>query len=252
MLRCYLTGRVGLEAGGALVVNERGFRGRQERAAFAYLVCERARPVTREELAGVLWPDDPPPAWSTALSAIISRLRSLLDVQELRALDVSISRGFGQYRLFLPAGTWVDVEAATHAIDAAEAAIRAARPRDAFSPAAVADNIARRPFLSGDEEGWIGRERERLARIRVRALDCLCNVWLDAGDGALAIEAASETVALDPYRESGHRLLMRAHALAGNPAGAVQAYHRLRDRLVSDLGTDPSPETEAVYLEILG
>ena len=251
MLRCYLTGRVGLEAGEELVVGERGFRGRQERAAFAYLVCERARPVTREELAEVLWPAAPPPAWPAALSAVISRLRALLDVPALRELDVSISRGFGQYRLFLPADTWVDVEAATHAIDAAEAAVRAGRPGEAFGPAAVADNITRRPFLSGDEEGWIGRERERLARIRVRALDCLAHVWLDAGDGALAIEAASEAVALEPYRESAHRLLMRAHALAGNPAGAVQAYHRLRELLVAELGTDPSAESEAVYLEIL-
>ncbi|MEX2159495.1 MAG: BTAD domain-containing putative transcriptional regulator [Dehalococcoidia bacterium] len=250
-IRIYLTGRAGVEVGGHLVLGERDFRGRQERAVFAFLVCERARPVTREELAAVLWPVEPPPAWSTALSAVVSRLRSLLDTPALRPHDVSISRGFGQYRLFLPHDTWVDIEAATQAIDVAESALRHGRPRDAFGPAVVADNITRRPFLSGDEDGWIAHQRDRLARMHVRALECLTRVWLHAGDGALAIEAAQEALALDPFRETSLQLLMRAHALSGNPAGAVQAYHRVRELLVSELGTDPSPETEAVYLELL-
>ncbi|MDP3767480.1 MAG: bacterial transcriptional activator domain-containing protein, partial [Dehalococcoidia bacterium] len=62
----------------------------------------------------------------------------------------------------------------------------------------------------------------------------------------------SEALALDTYRERSHRLLMRAHAAAGNPAQGVRAYHDLRELLASRLGTDPSRETEAVYLELLG
>ena len=252
MLRIYLTGRVGVEADGELVVQERQFRGRQERVAFAYLVCERGRPVTRDELAEVLWPEGPAPAWQTGLSAVVSRLRSLAAGRELAARSVSISRGFGQYRLFLPGDTWVDVEGALHAVDAAEQALRNGDARAAFGPAAVASNIARRPFLSGVDGGWVAKEREKLLRARLRALECLAQVWLATNDPLLAIEAAEEALAVDPLRESSYRLLMRAHALAGNPAEAVQRYHRLGGLLRSELGTDPSPETEALYLELLG
>ncbi|MDZ4278777.1 MAG: BTAD domain-containing putative transcriptional regulator [Dehalococcoidia bacterium] len=251
-IRIYLSGRAGVEVDGELLVGERQFRGRQERVAFAYLVSERARPVTREELAAVIWPGELPPAWQTALSAIVSRLRSLLCGPELKEREVVISKGFGQYRLFLPSETWVDVEAAVSAVDGAEAALRAGEPREAFGPAVVAETISRRPFLSGDADGWVARERERLRRVRLRALECLAQVWLAADDGALAIEAASEALALDTYRERSHRLLMRAHAAAGNPAQGVRAYHDLRELLASRLGTDPSRETEAVYLELLG
>ncbi len=250
-VRIYLTGRVGLEVDGELVVHERQFRGRQERVAFAYLVSERGRPVTREELAEVLWSGEMPVAWQTGLSAIVSRLRFLLARKELAALSISISRGFGQYRLFLPAETWVDLEAAAVAIDAAEAALRAGDPKRAFGPATVAATIARRPFLSGDDGGWVGVERRKLKRQRLRALECLATVWLSAHEHAFAVEAAAEALALEPLRESSYRLLMRAQAGAGNSAEAVMTYQRLRQLLVDELGTDPSAETQALYLELL-
>jgi DNA-binding SARP family transcriptional activator len=250
--RIYLTGRVGFEVAGELAITDREFRGRQERVAFAYLVLERERPVAREELANVLWPGGRPPAWQTGLSAVVSRLRSLLAREALAGLRASMSRGFGQYRLFLPAGVWVDLEAAANAVDAAEAALRADESRAAFGPATVAVTIARRPFLSGDDGGWVARERAKLERVRVRGLDCLARVWLAAGEPQYAVEAAAEAVAVEPLREASYRLLMQAHAAAGNRAGAMRSYHDLRERLVGELGTDPSKETEALYLEVLG
>ena len=57
---------------------------------------------------------------------------------------------------------------------------------------------------------------------------------------------------MDPYRERSHRALMRAYAATGNRAKAVAAYHEFRELLASEVGTDPEPETEALYLEILG
>lgn len=51
---------------------------------------------------------------------------------------------------------------------------------------------------------------------------------------------------------SSHRLLMQAHASDGNPAQAVKAYYRLQRLLTDELGTDPSSETEALYLKLLG
>ena len=44
---------------------------------------------------------------------------------------------------------------------------------------------------------------------------------------------------------------MRAHADDGEPATAVDVYHRLSNRLNEDLATGPSPETEALYVEML-
>jgi hypothetical protein len=91
-LRIYLTGKVCLEYGRTLK-DERQLPARQGRLAFAYLVCERFRPVTRDELGDAIWPDALPPAWEVAISALVSKLRHLLQRLELPAATLRRARG---------------------------------------------------------------------------------------------------------------------------------------------------------------
>ena len=250
-VRIYLTGRVGVAVEAELVIRERQFRDRQGRRAFAYLVSCLGRPVTRGELAEVVWPDELPAAWESGLSALMSRIRTLLGSGGLSAQGISLSGGFGQYRLDLPATTWVDVEASTMAIDEAESALKVRDLQRAFGAAGIVHAIASRPFLSGDDGEWVQSQRRMLERQFVRALDCLSNVWLAMGESVLAVETAARAVTADPFRESSYLLLMRAHLATGNRPEAIRVYHRLRDLLVAELGTDPSAETESFYLELL-
>jgi len=46
-------------------------------------------------------------------------------------------------------------------------------------------------------------------------------------------------------------LLMEAHAAAGNRAEALWVYERCRKILREELGSAPSPETQAVHLKVL-
>jgi DNA-binding SARP family transcriptional activator len=60
------------------VVDEKRLPGRQGPMALVYLGLERARPVPIGELAHAVWGENLPRAWETALSAIVSKLRSAL------------------------------------------------------------------------------------------------------------------------------------------------------------------------------
>jgi DNA-binding SARP family transcriptional activator len=249
-IRIYLLGRVGIERDWAPVVDERQFRGKQGRLAFAYLVCERTRAVSREELAGVVWPgEEMAEAWEVGLSALISRLRGLL--APLADEGVSLASGLGLYRLNLANEVWVDLEAGANALDMAEAALRDGEPKRGFGSAVVALNLAKRPFLSMNDGEWVEAQRRKLERQRLRALECLAKIWLASGEPLLAVESATEAVTLDPFRESSHRLLMQAHAATGNRPEALRVYHRLGGLLADELGTDPSAETEALFRELL-
>jgi DNA-binding SARP family transcriptional activator len=248
-LRIYLTGRLDIESDDELI-DLRPLPGRQGRRALAYLICERGRPVPREELAEAIWQDALPPAWDTALRAIVSRLRRLCENlgQSEAARIASI---YGCYQLHLPPDAWIDIEAATASISQAEAALRNDAVQDAWGHALVAAVIAERPFLPGEEGAWVEQRRAELHRIRVRALECVADLRLAIGEGALAVEAASEAVRLEPFRETSYQRLMCAHASLGNRAEALRTYERCRRLLADELGADPSAEIEALYLDLL-
>ncbi len=249
-LRLYLTGRICIEAERG-IVDERRFFSRQVRRLFAYLAVERGHPIPRSELADAIWGEASPEGWDNALSALLSRLRSLLaGIDEPGRCGVTSS--FGCHELRLPYDTWIDVEAAGHALDQAEGLVRAGALPQAWGPANVVAIIARRPLLPGEEGAWIEQRRSALRVLLLRALDCLTRVCLANGEPALAVQHAAESVTLEPFRESGYQQLMRAHTASGDRAEALRVYERCRRLLAEELGADPSPQTQALYMELLG
>jgi basic membrane lipoprotein Med (substrate-binding protein (PBP1-ABC) superfamily)/DNA-binding SARP family transcriptional activator len=244
-----LTERVSIEAAG-VVVDEQRFPGRQGRLVFAYLLAAQGRPVPRDELADALWGDHPPARWEKALSVLVSKLRALLTECGIGGAS-SLTSAFGCYQLTLPDGTWIDVVAADEAARAAERSLAAGELDQARADASVAESLARRTFLPGEDGRWIEDKRADLRETLVRALDCLSEAHRLAGDPRAAVRAAEELVELEPYRERGYRLLMEAQSAAGNDAEALRVYERCRLLLAEELGAYPSPETEAMYLEVL-
>ena len=244
-----IAGRVSIGIDGVLIGEER-FPGRQGRLVFAYLVAESGRPVPREELADALWGEHPPATWEKALTVIVSKLRALLEECGLNGATV-LTGAFGCYRLDLPEGSVVDVRVAAQAVDAAEAALASGDPGEAKELGERAVSLARLPFLPGDEGLWVEQKRREQADVLMRGFGCLAEASLRSSDSAEAARYAQEEIALEPYRESGYRRLMQAHALGGNRAEALRVYERCRTFLAAELGAYPSPETESIYRELL-
>jgi SARP family transcriptional regulator, regulator of embCAB operon len=248
-LRIYLTGRITIEFTGKLL-DQDAFPGRQGLLAFTRLLLDRHVSVSRDHLAAVLWPDGLPSAWDTALNAIVSKLRLLLERAGLERSEV-ISSALGCYQLHLPTDTWVDLEAASDAIHEAEGFLKDHRYREAWAAAQVAYHISRRPFLASEAGPWVDEQRERLRTIFARASETLAKTYIWNGEPSIAVDVAKELIAIQPFRETGYQLLMRAHAAAGNRAEALLIYEHCRKRISDELGVSPSPDTQAVYLEVL-
>ncbi|HEX2645629.1 MAG TPA: BTAD domain-containing putative transcriptional regulator [Candidatus Dormibacteraeota bacterium] len=248
MVRVYLAGELCLTTGSGVIRADR-LPGRQGRIAFALLADRRAHPVSRDELAEAVWPDSLPAAHEVALSAIVSKLRGLLD--EVGLGRTTLVAEAGCYQLVLPRDAWVDVEVAIESVHMAEAALAADDPEAAYGPGVVANAILRRPFLPGLEGTWIESRRDSLRTAQLRALDCLAQIHAWNGEEALALRAAREAVSLEPYRESGYRRLMQLHDRAGNRAEALRVYDELTSLLAAELSTSPSQETRAL-VETIG
>jgi DNA-binding SARP family transcriptional activator len=248
-LEITLTGQLAAQADGARA-DATDLPGRQASLVFAYLVAERDRPVPSEELADALWGGTLPPTWRPALRGVVSKVRDFLGQLGLPATGTLTSVA-GCYRLTLPADTAVDMELAAGEADAARSALQAGDLELALAAAGRARAIAGRPLLPGHEGPWVEDRRAALRQVLIDGLELQADVHLAAGNGEAAVGPARDLVALEPFRDSAHERLLRAHAAAGDRGEALRVYDRYRRALAEELGVGPSPELEAAYLELL-
>lgn len=244
----WVTGRLAVEGPGGLLV-ERDLPARQGRLALTYLVLNRHRAVTAEELAEGVWSGAQPEAWQVALRATLSRLRRALETVGLDGRE-TLASSFGCYQLVL-GPCWVDVEAAADGVHRAEHAWTARDAGTAVGWARVAVAQTGSPLLSGQDDDWVLIERDRLTELRVRALTVLSQVWQETGDAPMAVRDAREVAALRPHRDTSCRLLMQAHSAAGNPAEALRTYEKFRHLLDRELGVLPDAATRELHARLL-
>src|SRR4051794_8423177 len=237
-----LRGEVRLEVDGARV--EGGLPGRLGRALLAYLVLNRQRMVTRDELMGALWPAAVPRDPGATLSTLLSGIR--------RVLGSEVLQGRSELRLELPPDAIVDVEVATGALRTARDAMPG-DPARTCSAARTALDIYESPLVPLFDAPWLEEHRRSQDEDRLEALELLAEGSLAVGgEGAARAQlAARQLVELAPFRESGHALLMRAHAARGNHAEALQTFERVRVLLREELGSTPSPDLRALHEQVL-
>lgn len=208
------------------------------RELLAALVAARA-PVHRDRLIGWLWPGLAPSAADEALGAaaasvasMIGRDRAGTDGPNLRlALGANDTWDIGD---LLRWGAGQSESGAT--VDALASALA---------------EYAAPPFPEWPNAEWavpIRRECEdALRRIRGRLAEAL---FADDRPEE-ALPHFNQLVEIDRDEEAWHRGLMRCHAQVGDTALALRQYHACRSILRQTRAADPSPETHALYLELL-
>ena len=241
-IRIRLRGELRLEVDGRGA--EGALPGRLGRALLAYLVLNRHRQATRDELTDALWPATAPRDPAATLSTLLSGLR--------RALGPELLQGRSELRLALPDDAEVDVELAAAALTEARAALDE-DPERACAHAQAALDVYEAPLLPLFDAPWVEDHRRSQDDERLEALELLARASLTlGGEGAARAQlAARQLVELAPFRESGHALLMRAYAARGNEAEALQVYDRLRVLLREELGSTPSADLRALHEELV-
>ena len=218
---------------------------RQGRQLFAYLVTHRQRPSSRSALVDAVWPSDRPKAPDSALSALLSKLRSVLGGDAVTGRDAP--------RLVLPGDSYVDLDAAGEQLHEAESATAMGDWHRAWAPARAALHTSERDFLPGHDALWIDEIRQDLEGIRLRALECVAEAGCGLGGPELAAteRAGRALIEASPFHESGYLHLMRALAARDNVADALLVHDKLRLRLREDLGIAPSARVQELHAQLL-
>src|SRR5918996_1313026 len=241
--RIQLCGRLVVELDGRRV--EDALPGAKGRLLFAYLVLNRERRMSRDELLTAVYGEGASPDQHPSLSVLLSKLRSVLGARYLA--------GRSEIEFVLPRAAFVDVEAAREALHRAESHVAAGEWAEAWGPSGVAYHVARRPLLQGEDRPWLDEWRRRLEEVHLRGLECFAEARLGLGGPTLsqAEDCARRLIELAPHRETGHRILMEALERRGNVAEALLAYDRLRVLLRDELGVAPSPSVQSVHRRLL-
>lgn len=215
------------------------------RRALAVLAERAGDFVSVAALIDALWDDHPPEHADRNVAALISRLRRALGRDR-------IDGGVAGYRL-VASDVTVDLR---EAVDLVETAERELHYGNFALAATSSEQAARRlaadiPLAGERDDPWVQQLRRAVVQRLARARICWASAALELGLPDVTVEEAGAVLRADPLDEQACRLVMRGHQRAGQSGAALIAYRQLQLAMSEQLGTDPSPATQTVYLAVL-
>jgi DNA-binding SARP family transcriptional activator len=214
---------------------------RKARLALRLLALADGHTVPSAVLADALWGDSPPARPDDQLAVLMSRLRSVLGRDRIEHHD-------GGYLLRCD---WLDAAELAKLTDETDRRRGAGNTVGAAAAARVALSLISGAGPAPVPGEWAELRLAGLERLASRARRAAAAALLEAGDWVAAAEAAAEALDRDPYDEESLRVLLRSYVCGGRVAAALASYAKARERLAEELGTDPSPETAALFTAIL-
>ncbi len=210
------------------------------RALLGLLAVQPDQVVRHDEMADVLWPDQPPLSHANLLHTYAARLRRVLDEDTGSAAGRRIRTVRGGYVLDSD-GVRLDLrefdERVAHARQTAATA-----PAEALELYGGALRSRQGRLLEDVSHLWQHPAVVRVAQRHVDvAIDC-ADLALRLNRPASAVEHLAAAAHEEPLHESLQARMMLALAGSGRRAAALQLFAELRVRLRRELGVEPSQE----------
>lgn len=219
----------------------------QQRVVLSILLAARGRVVGTDRLIDELWADRPPRAATSTIQGYVMRLRRRLAAAgraelltrgrgyELVVDDVQVDAAV--FERHLTAGRRLIADG-----DLESAVVRLSTGLDLWRGPALAD-VPRCPTVEA--------EALRLDQARLSALEVCIGAQLDLGRHAGVVDELHRLAHEHPLREKLWAQLIVALYRCGRRAEALDAYHRIRVRLVDELALEPGPELRDLQSAVL-
>jgi len=212
------------------------------------LVAAAGANVTVDAAIEALWPTDPPATASRTVASLVSRIRTALSAD---VIEGSSATG---YR-FGAGPSW------TSDVMLAERLILEAQSHSSNAPALAAASAQRglvildrgKPLNAGQglDAEWVDELKRHVGTLRRHLQLCLWDANIELCRWSELLNAADAALAVEPHDEAAGRALMIAHWNRGDRGAALTTHDRLRERLLAELGVEPSTETDSLYSAIL-
>jgi LuxR family transcriptional regulator, maltose regulon positive regulatory protein len=197
--------------------------------------------LSKEQIGLVLWPDASLDQLQQRFRNLIYRLRHAVgsDVVVLGAAETYQFNGALDYEY--------DVETLLRELELAQ---RKDKPETRFNHMLKAIKLYHGDYLPEIDAEWALVERENLKRRYLAGLVEIANLALELKRSEQSLQFCLRALQVDPSMEEIHRLAMRAYGQAGDRAAVIRQYLACSQLMREDFGTEPSPQTTALYQEL--
>jgi DNA-binding SARP family transcriptional activator len=221
---------------GGTPVPRTAWQSKKARELLKILVAWR-RPVPREQLMELLWPDAQPARSGNRLSVLLSMVR---DVLRLRQVDAELVASDGSAIGLDLTQVEVDVEEFLRNAESALAAQRAGHP-DALARLQAAAAAYTGDFLEDDPyHDWAMPLAEELRATHLAVLRGLAAGLRRAGDVDGVVRCTLRLLAQDPHDEKAHMELVTVLLDAGR-LGEARRHYQAYERRMTEIGVSPRP-----------
>lgn len=213
------------------------WRSKKARDLLKILVCRR-RPVPRDQLMELLWPESDPARSGNRLSVLISNLRDVLGPEASTERDLVATDG-GAVRLDYSL-VRVDIE---DFLVTAHAALETHRRDEHDATARLAEAEARMTgqFMEDDPyQEWAESLANEIQATHIALLRALTARLRQSGDVDRATHYLLRLLRQDPYDERAHLDLVSMQRNAGH-LGEARRHYQMYARRMTELGVDPEP-----------
>lgn len=227
-----------------------GFDARKVQELFCYLLLHRNHSLSRETLAGVLWPETTTALSKKSLRQALWQLQSAFGSQGAVLSDRILVVDPEWIQLNAQADLWLDVATLEYASNITQNIPGTELDSQKALMLQQAVQLYQGPLLEGWYNDWCILERERLQTLYLAMLDKLMGYCEVRHDYETGLHYGMRIMCYDRARERTHRGLMRLHYLNGDRASALRQFDQCSAALEEELGVGPSKHTVALYEQI--
>lgn len=221
----------------AIDVDNGQVRSPKRLALLAYLALAADGFRRRDQIVGLLWPDQSQEAARAQLRKAVHVLREGL------GSDAILSRGGGELRVD-PAHVWCDAAALLAHADAGHWPEALALYRGDVLEGVFVEGVAQ------EFEEWLADRRRALRQAATTAAWECARLEEVRGDLRAAAAMARRALDLAPDDEAGVRRLIELLDRHGDRAGALRFYESWEARLHAEFGVEPAPETRKLVRRV--
>lgn len=226
-----------------------GWNGQKGTAILKYLVANRERPVAKDILMDLFWPDAGAEVARRNLHQAIYALRQTLR-RPLPDLQLILFEN-DRYRINAEVETWLDFEEFARFVKAGQVHAGAGRMSEAIEAFGVAEDLYRGDFLEEDlYEDWPRSQREYLRTLYLEIAAKISAYYITNRHTTPAMILCQKVLAKDHYNEQAYRGLIQCYLIQGQRQLAIREYQLCAQVLKDELGLPPSEETRELYRQI--